>query len=221
MKIGIIGTGHIGGNVARLLSAAGHEVVVSFSRDPAALDKFAGEIGATSGSPAEAAHHADVVVLSVPWGTVDEAVTDAGGAHVLAGKIVIDTTNQYGRVNGKMGILDLDGASGGGHNAAKVPGAIWVKAFNTLASATLEKSAGKTGPDRVVLFYGTNDDNAATVMDQLITDAGFDPVRTGTLDRNEVGHQEPPGDFYNKVLHHDDAITAVEKLRGTPPPPPK
>jgi 8-hydroxy-5-deazaflavin:NADPH oxidoreductase len=220
MKIGIIGTGHIGGNIARLLSAAGHEVVVSFSRDPEALAKFAEQIGATSGSPADAAKHADVVVLSVPWGTVDEAVADAGGAHILAGKVVVDTTNQYGRVNGRMGILDLDGASGAGHNAAKVPGAIWVKAFNTLASATLAASAGKTGQDQVVLFYATNDEKAAPTIAQLITDAGFDPVRTGTLDRNEVGHQEPPGDFYNKVLHHDDAITAVEKLRGTPPPPP-
>jgi predicted dinucleotide-binding enzyme len=220
MKIGIIGTGHIGGNVARLLAAAGHEVVVSFSRDPEALAKFAGQIGAASGSPAEAAHHADVVVLSVPWGTLDEAVTDAGGAHVLAGKVVVDTTNQYGRVDGQIRILDLGGASGAGHNAAKVPGAIWTKAFNTLASATLAASAGKTGRDRVVLFYATDEDTAAPVIAQLITDAGFEPVRTGTLDRNDVGHQEPPGDFYNKVFHHDDAITAVEKLRGTPPPPP-
>jgi len=214
MKIGIIGTGHIGGNVARMMAAAGHDVMVSFSRDPEGLKKLADKIGAKVGSPAEAAHHGEVVVVSVPWATVDEAVADAGGAHALAGKIVVDTSNQYSR----SGPIDLDGASGAGHNAAKVPGSIWVKAFNTLASATLASSAGKTGAARVVLFYGTNDDKAATVMDKLINDAGFDPVRTGNLDRNEVGHQEPPGEFYNKVFHHDDAVTAVEKLRGSPPP---
>jgi predicted dinucleotide-binding enzyme len=218
MKIGIIGTGHIGGNVARLLSAAGHDVVVSFSRDRAALDKLAAKIGVRSGTPAEAAKHGEVVVLSVHWETIDEALKQVGGASALAGKIVVDTTNQYGRVGGKFGPLDLDGASGAGFNSARVPGASWTKAFNTLASATLASSAGKTGAERVVLFYAAAKEKAASVVAQLVTDAGFEPVRTGTLDRNEVGHQEPPGELYNHTFHHDDAVTAVEKLRGTPPP---
>jgi hypothetical protein len=217
MKIGIIGTGHIGGNVARLLSGAGHDVLVSFSRDRAALDKLAASIGVTSGTPAAAAQHGDVVVLSVPWAAVDEAIAAAGGPSALAGKVVVDTTNQFGRVNGKPGPLDLSPLSGAGHNAAKVPGAAWTKAFNTLASATLAASAGKTGADRVVLFYAADDDTAAATLAQLITDAGFDPVRTGTLDRDDVGHQEAQGDLYGGVFHHDDAVTAVEKLRGTPP----
>ena len=220
MKIGIIGTGHIGGNVARLLSAAGHDVVVSFSRDRAALDKLAAQIKARSGTPAEAAEHGEVVVLSVQWDVIDEAIKQAGGADALAGKLVVDTTNQYGRVNGKVGPLALDGVSGARYNATRIPDATWTKTFNTLASDVLASSAGKTGPDRVVFFYATDDDAAAPVVAQLVTDAGFDPVRTGTLDRNEVGHQEPPGDLYNTVFHHDDAVTAVEKLRGTPPPKP-
>jgi predicted dinucleotide-binding enzyme len=192
--------------------------VVSFSRDRAALDQLAGQIKARSGTPAEAAKHGEVVVLSVQWGVIDEAIAQAGGAAALAGKLVVDTTNQYGRVGGKFGPLDLGGVSGARHNAARVPGATWTKAFNTLASATLAASAGET--DRVVLFYATDDDSAAPVVAQLLTDAGFEPIRTGTLDRNEVGHQEPPGDLYNTVFHHDDAVTAVEKLRGTPPPTP-
>ena len=218
MKIGIIGTGHIGGNVARLLSAAGHDIVVSFSRDRAALDTLAATIGVRSGTPAEAAQHGDVVVLSVQWGVIEEALKQAGGPQALAGKIVVDTTNQYGKVGGKFGPLDLAPASGAGFNAARVPGATWTKAFNTLASATLASSAGKTGAARVVLFYAADDDKAASVVAQLVTDAGFDPVRTGTLDRTEVGHQEPPGELYNHVFHHDDAVTVIEKLRGTPPP---
>jgi len=217
MKIGIIGTGHIGGNVAKLLSAAGHDVVVSFSRDRAELDKTARLIKARSGTPQEAAKHGEVVVLSVQWDVIDEAIKQAGGPEAFAGKLILDTTNQYGKVNGKFGPLPLDGMSGGRYNATRVPGATWAKTFNTLQSKVLASSAGKTGPDRVVLFYGTDDDAAAPVIAQLLTDAGFDPVRTGTLDRNEVGHQEPPGDLYNHVFHHDDAVTAVEKLRGTPP----
>jgi 8-hydroxy-5-deazaflavin:NADPH oxidoreductase len=217
MKIGIIGTGHIGGNVAKMLSAAGHDVVVSFSRDRAALDKLAAEIKARSGTPEEAAKHGEVIVLSVQWDIIDEAVKQAGGAKALAGKMVIDTTNQYGKVDGKFGPLALDGMSGGRYNATRFPGTTWVKAFNTMQSKVLASSSGKTGANKVVVFYGTDDDAAAPKVAQLLTDAGFDPVRTGTLDRNEVGHQEPPGNLYNHVFHHDDAVTAVEKLRGTPP----
>jgi hypothetical protein len=218
MKIGIIGTGHIGGNVARLLAAAGHDIVVSFTRDRAALDKLAGEIGVRSGSPADAVAHGDVIVLSVQWGVIDEAIAQAGGPKALVGKIVVDTTNQYGRVGGKFGPLDLGGESGAGHNAAKVPGALWAKAFNTLAAATLASSSGKTGAGRVALFYAADEDKAASVAAQLVTDAGFEPVRTGTLDRDEVGHQEPPGELYNHVFHVQDAVALVEKLRGTPVP---
>ena len=70
------------------------------------------------------------------------------------------------------------------------------------------------------MFYGTDDDAAVPVLERLITDAGFDPVRTGTLDRNDVGHEEPKGDLYGEELHHDDALTAVARLRGPLPPGP-
>ena len=213
MKIGIIGAGHIGGNLARLLAAAGHDVVVSFSRDEAELGRLADRIGAAAGTPAEAAG-AEVVVLSVPWGVVDDALAAAGD---LAGRVVIDTTNQFGRVDGVFGPLDLGGESGSAHNAAKAPGARWVKAFNTLTAGFQAEAAGRTGPDRVVMFYATNDDGVVPTVERLIDDAGFDPVRTGTLDRTEVGHQEPKGDLYGEEFHHDDAIAAVARLRGTVP----
>ena len=95
MRVGIIGAGHIGGNIASFLAGAGHDVTVSFSRDPGSLEKLAGEIGArvSPGSPAEAAASAEVVVVSVPWPVIDEALAQAGP---LAGKVVIDTTNQFG-----------------------------------------------------------------------------------------------------------------------------
>ena len=213
MKIGIIGAGRIGGNLARLLAAAGHDVVVSFSRDEAELGKLADRIGATAGTPVDAAQ-ADVVVLSVPWGVVDTALAAAGD---LTGRVVIDTTNQFGQVGGVFGPLDLGGESGAARNAAKAPGARWVKAFNTLTAGFQTESAGRTGPDRVVMFYATNDEGVVPTVEQLVNDAGFDPVRTGTLDRTEVGHQEPKGDLYGEEFHHDDAVAAVAKLRGTVP----
>ena len=216
-RIGIIGSGHIGGNLARLFTAAGHDVLVSFSTDPAKLAELAAGTGAATGTAAQAAAHGEVVVLSVPWGVVDEAIEEAGGARALAGRTVIDTTNQFGRVDGRFGVLDLGGQSGAARNAAKVPGAVWVKAFNTLTAGFQASSAGRTGPDRVVMFYATDHDDATGQAEKLITSAGFEPVRTGTLARTEVGHQEPKGDLYGEEFHHADAVAAVARLRGTPP----
>ena len=216
-RIGIIGSGHIGGNLARLFSAAGHDVLVSFSTDQAKLTELAASTGAAAGTPAQAASHGEVVVLSVPWSVIDDALAQAGGPGALAGRTVIDTTNQFGRVDGRFGVLDLGAQSAAARNAAKAPGAAWVKAFNTLTAGFQASSAGRTGPDRVVLFSATGDDAAARLAGELITSAGFDPVRTGTLARTEVGHQEPKGDLYGEEFHHDDAVAAVARLRGTPP----
>lgn len=217
MQIGIVGGGKIGGNLARLWVTAGHDVVVGFSRDPAALDRRAAAVGAKAATAAEVAARGDVVVISVPWATFGQAVTAIGGPAALDGKVVIDTMNQFGRVNGEFAVLDLGGSSAAAVRAAEVPGARWCKSFNTLTAGFLASAAGRTGQDRVAMFYACDDDTAAPVVAGLITDAGFDPVRTGTLDRTEVGHQEPKGDLYGEEFHHDDAVAAVEKLRGTRP----
>ncbi|HEX4361015.1 MAG TPA: NAD(P)-binding domain-containing protein [Pseudonocardia sp.] len=237
MRIGIIGAGNIGGNLARLLVGAGHRVTVSFSRDPAALARLAEQLGATATTPAEAARDAEVIVLAVPWGVVDEALAAAGGAAGLAGRLVLDTTNQFERRDGALAVLDLGGESASAYNARKAPGAHWVKVFNTLTAGFQASSAGRTGPDRVVMFYAldeaidattddattdattlaTTDDTAVATVERLVNDVGFDPVRTGTFARDEVGHQEPKGDLYGEEFHHDGALELVAKLRGTPP----
>jgi predicted dinucleotide-binding enzyme len=210
MRIGIIGAGRIGGNLARVLSAAGHEITVSFSRDTSKLGELAAGIGAQAGTPAEAVRQADAVVSAVPWPAVDIALGQVGD---LRGKLVIDTTNQFTRA----GIPDLGGDSGARHNARKAPAAKWAKAFNTLTAGFQASSAGRAGPDRVVMFYATDHEDVVATVERLISDAGFDPVRTGGLDRNDVGHQEPKGDLYGEEFHHGDAVTLIHKLRGTPP----
>jgi 8-hydroxy-5-deazaflavin:NADPH oxidoreductase len=216
-RIGIIGSGHIGGNLARLLAPAGHDIVISFSTDPRKLDTLAAETGTRAGTPGEAAGHGEIVVVSVPWSLIDTALAQAGGPDALAGKTVIDTTNQFGQVGGRFGVLGLGGRSAAETNAAKAPGATWVKAFNTLTAGFQAAASGRTGPDRVVMFYATNSEDAAAATQTLIRQAGFDPVRTGTLARTDVGHQEPKGDLYGEEFHHDDAMAAVQRLRGTLP----
>ena len=86
MKVGIIGAGRIGGGIARQLTGAGHEVLLSFSRDPQSLNALAAEIGpsATTGSPAEAAGFGEVVVISVPWSTLPQAIEQAGSLAVTS-----------------------------------------------------------------------------------------------------------------------------------------
>jgi len=93
MRIGIIGVGQIGGNAARLLARAGHEVLLSFSRDADRLPALAAETGACTGTPREAVGFGEVVFLSVPWPVLDDVIAQAGP---LDGKIVIDSTNQFG-----------------------------------------------------------------------------------------------------------------------------
>jgi predicted dinucleotide-binding enzyme len=216
-RIAIVGAGHIGGNLARLYAAAGHDVTVSFAQDQDKLSALATEIGAVASDPARAVKQAEVVVISVPWAVVETAIEQVGGAGALAGKLVIDTTNQFGRTARGFGVLDLGASSAAARNAAKAPQAVWVKAFNTLTSGFQASSAGRTGPDRVVMFYATDHDEAAREAERLINDAGFDPVRTGTLARVEAGHQEPKGDLYGEEFHHEDAVAAVARLRGMPP----
>ena len=217
-RIAIVGAGRIGGNLARLYAAAGHDVTVSFARDQDKLKALAAEIGVAADDPARAVAQAAVVVVSVPWAVVDTAIEQVGGPAGLAGQLVIDTTNQFGRTASGFGVLNLgDSSSAAAVNAAKAPQAIWVKAFNTLTAGFQASSAGRTGPDRVVIFYATDHDDAAPQAERLINDAGFDPVRTGTLARTEVGHQEPKGDLYGEEFHREDAVATVARLRGTPP----
>lgn len=214
MRIGIVGAGHIGGNLARLLAAAGHDVTISFSRDAGRLAALAGQVGARAATPDGAVTGADVVVLSVPWSAVDTALTQAGD---LDGALVIDTTNQFGRTGGRFGLIDLGHVSAARTNATKVPGARWAKAFNTLTAGFQASAAGRTGADRVVVFHATDHEDAVPIVEAVVTDAGFDPVRTGTLAREDVGHQEPGGDLYGEEFHRADAVSLVERLRGTPP----
>src|SRR4051812_16816063 len=86
--IGLIGSGHIGGTIARLAVAAGYDVVVSNSRGPDTLVELVGELGdrARAGTAAEAAHAGDLVVVTIPVRAVDQVPVQP-----LAGKLVIDT----------------------------------------------------------------------------------------------------------------------------------
>lgn len=213
MRIGVIGAGRIGGNIGKLLAQAGHEVLFSFSRDQAKLQALADDAGAGAqvGTPAEAAAFGDLIVVSVPWALVDKVLAEAGS---LDGKIVIDTTNPY-TAQGRQPLPE--GMSAAQVNAEKVPNARWVKAYNTLTAGFQATSAGRTGSDRVVLFYAGDNSAAKQVVADLIADSGFEPVDVGSLAIEDVGHMEPKGELYGEEFHLTEARELVATLRGTAP----
>jgi predicted dinucleotide-binding enzyme len=213
MRIGIIGAGHIGGNIARRLALAGHEVIVSFARNEAGLAALAAEVGGTVAKPSDAAR-ADVVVLSVPWGVIDDALRAAGP---LDGRIVIDTTNQFGR----GAALDLNGRTAARVNAERMPGARYTKSFNTLTAAFQAAAASRAEPERVVQWIAADDAEAKVVTASLVSDAGYLPVHLAGIDNCAVMEApRRPGAVYGEEYRAADADPVVAAVRaGTPIPP--
>jgi len=209
MEIGIIGAGNIGGNAARRFALGGHGVVLSYSRDPANLDELAREIGGTArvGTPAEAAG-CDVVMVSVPWPMIDDAIDRAGS---LEDKVVIDTTNQFssGRVVNFPG-----GGTAAQYNAARMTGARYTKSFNTLTAGFQAQAADRPARDRVVQWVCGDDGEAKALVMGLIDDAGYASVDLGGLAGCAV--MEAPrraGAVYGEEWRLPDALAVAEAVR--------
>jgi 8-hydroxy-5-deazaflavin:NADPH oxidoreductase len=212
MSTAIIGVGNVGGALARHLTAGGEQVVLA-AREEADAAALAGELGslASAASVPEAIEAADVVVLAVWFDALKQLITDYGG--LLDGKIVADPSNPLGiNADGTLFRTLPDGQSQGSLVAAMLPaGAHYVKAFGTLDAGSRASSANQV-PRRAVLFYATDDDRAGAAIERLITVAGFDPVRAGSL--SEAGRIEMPGgDLHlatlGRLLDADEARAAV------------
>jgi 8-hydroxy-5-deazaflavin:NADPH oxidoreductase len=208
MRIGIVGAGRIGGNCATQLAKGGHEVKLS-GRDPSKLEPLAAEIGdsATVGTPAEAAEFGEVVVVAVPWDGFEDAVAAAGS---LDGKIVIDTTNQYGSSD-----MPAQGETAASFHAARVPGARYTKSFNTLTSAFQAEAAFRPEADRAVQWVCGDDDEAKQVVTDLIADAGYVAVDVGS--NADAAVMEAPrrdGAVYGEEYRLPDAERVVEAVRA-------
>lgn len=213
MDVGIIGAGNIGGNIARRLALAGHQVTLSFARDRAKLTALADDIGAGVGEPVEVTK-ADVVVLSVPWGAIEQALSAAGP---LNGRIVVDTTNQFGAA----GVVELGARTAARHNADRMPGVRYTKCFNTLTAAFQAAAALRTGSDRIVQWIAGDDTDAKTVLAQLVDDAGYAPVDLAGIDGCSVMEApRRPGSVYGEEYRIADAAAVVEAVRAGRPIPP-
>src|SRR6201987_3842041 len=132
--IGLIGSGHIGGTVSRLATAAGYDVVVSNSRGPQTLTDLVAELGphARAATPEEAAKAGDIVVVTIPLKNLRDVP-----AAPLAGKIVIDTLNYYPQRDGHITDLDNEKTTTSEMVQAHLPASKVVKAFNHIYAAEL------------------------------------------------------------------------------------
>ncbi len=179
IRIGIIGTGNIGGALARHWVNAGHEVLMS-SRHPEGLEPLADELGprARVGTPGEAAEFGDVVLVSVPYSAMPQIGAEYGS--LLVGKVVLDTSNPVARRDGAITEYAL-GLGSGVATAQFLPGARVVRAFNCIPAASLANQPNRQ-PNRIAIPLAGDDAEALEVAQRLVDDAGFDGVVVGPLE---------------------------------------
>lgn len=204
MKIGIIGAGNIGGNLTRRLTALGHDVSVANSRGPQTLTALAEETGATAVRVEEAAHGAEVVVVTVPLKAVPDLPSGllAGAAD---GAVVIDTGNYYPQRDGRIAAIEDEGLTESRWTSRHLGHPV-VKAFNgTYAQDLLDRPRPAGDPGRLALPVAGDDAAAKAKVRALIEELGFDTVDSGTID--ESWRQQPGTPVYGL----QEGVEAVTK----------
>jgi 8-hydroxy-5-deazaflavin:NADPH oxidoreductase len=205
MKISIIGAGHIGGNLARLLVKSGHDIALANSRGPASLQNFVDELG--SGlhpvTLEKAVSFSDVIILSIHWRTIDSLPV-----FKATGKIIVDTTNPY-KEDGSF--YDLGNDISSTRVIEHFPGGIVVKAFNTIWFKHLAENGNTSLPvaDRRVIPVAGDDATAKAKISKLIEEIGFGPLDTGSL-REGSRLQGVTGVLYNRELTVNEAASIIK-----------
>ncbi|RYC68883.1 MULTISPECIES: NADPH-dependent F420 reductase [Spirosoma] len=184
LNVAIIGLRVIGRTLAINLTK-GFRTVMLASRDYTAAQNLANELGKFA-QPKEisaAVKEADIIVLAIWFDAVGEFLQQY--ATQLKGKIIIDSSNPIAP-DPKGGFIKIIGEteSAGQINASLLPkGAKLAKAFGTLGAASLAQASGQT-PEQAVLFYATDDHSIQPAIEELIIDAGFEPLYVGGLDQS-------------------------------------
>jgi predicted dinucleotide-binding enzyme len=179
MRIGIVGSGLMGGKLGTLFGRAGHEVVFSYARSREKLASLAREAGgkARAGSVREAVTAADAVLLAVHWSRLDDVLAQSGD---LSGRLVVSCSLPMNEDD--TALLVAHSSSGAEALAARLPHAHVVCAFNTVPSEVLfGVFAARERPPRPSLVYCGDDEGAKETTATLIRDLGFDAVDAGPL----------------------------------------
>jgi predicted dinucleotide-binding enzyme len=189
--LGLIGAGHIGGQLARLAVAHGYNVVLSNSRGPDTLTALVKELGpkARAATPAEAAQAGDIVVVTIPLKNYRQVPVAP-----LAGKIVIDTNNYYPARDGHMAELDNESKTSSELLQSYLPASKVVKAFNHAYAKDLTTDGQPAGSkNRRAMAIFADDSTAKTTVTKLIDEFGFDTVDGGALKESWRIQPDTPG----------------------------
>ena len=179
MRVGILGSGLMGGKLGTIFARAGHEVVFSYSRSRKKLEKLARDAqgSARAGTPREAANDADAILLAVNWPQLNDVVKQAGD---LSGKVILTCSLPMNADN--TGLVIAHASSGAEALAKRVPKARVVCAFNTVPSEVLfGVFEARRKAARPSLVYCGDDAGSKKIAAELIHDVGFDPVDAGPL----------------------------------------
>ena len=190
--VGLIGSGMIGGTVARLSVAAGHHVLLSNSRGPHTLKDLAEELGplAAAATGQQAAEAGDLVVVSIPVKAYPSVL-----AGPLAGKPVLDTGNYYPQRDGQIAELDDGSLTSSGMLQRDLPHAQVVKVFNNIYFRHLRSLARPPGAaDRSALPIAGDDAAAKAAATAFLDSIGYDAVDAGPV--AESWRQEPGTPVY-------------------------
>ncbi|MBD2465941.1 NADPH-dependent F420 reductase [Oscillatoria sp. FACHB-1407] len=187
MNIGIIGAGNMGTGMGKFWAQNGHKLMLSYSRSPDKLKAAAESIGSGTlvGTPAEAVQFADVVVLSVAWTAVEDALQQAGS---LDGKILFSCVNA---LLPNMGGLAVGTTTSAAEEIAKLaPGARIVEAMPLFAEV-LHSSSRLFGEQKPTVFYCGDDEDAKAIVAQLLQETEVDAIDAGPL--KSARYVEPAG----------------------------
>ncbi len=205
MRIGILGSGLMGGKLGTLFARAGHDVVFSYSRSAKKLERLAREAGdnARAGSPEEAAADADAVLVAVHWNRMEDVLRQAGD---LSGRIVVTCSLPMNDADTELVVGHT--SSGAEELAKRVPGAPVIAAFGSVPSELLYAvfNARDTEPPPNLLYCG-DDDEAKETVAELIRDIGFDPTDAGPL--RSARYIEPFTMLMAKLAYEGDEGPAV------------
>ncbi|MFI6438573.1 NADPH-dependent F420 reductase [Streptomyces sp. NPDC050759] len=204
MKITVIGTGAIGGNLAVKLSTAGHDVQVADARGIEAVRAEVLESGVRAVELEESVQGRDVIILAIPFGVTGQ-LADLF-ASVPAETVVIDTSNYYPHLNGQIEAVD-HGQVESVYTAEQL-GRPVVKAWNAALAETQRTRGVPAGtPGRIALPVAGDSDEARKVAMSLVDDTGFDPYDAGSL--ADSWRQQPMGPAYCTELTLDELPAAL------------
>jgi predicted dinucleotide-binding enzyme len=202
LKIGVVGSGRIGGTLGGRWVKAGHEVMFS-SLDLEHDMALAAGLGksASAGSPRQAAAFGEVLLFSVPYSALPQLGRDLG--EFIRGKVVLDTCNPFPGRDGDMA-NEARVKGTGVVSPQYLPGARLVRAFNSVGAGSLQSEAHRADP-KIAIALAADDQVAMQMAAHLVRDAGFEPVMVGGLARAK--------DFDPGAPAFGRAMTAAELRR--------